>query len=279
MQRVAILGVGLMGGSLGIALRNVYKNEKREYFVLGVGRKIENLKMAKKKGAVDEFSTNIEDIKNSDIVVICYPVDMIVDTYKQVAKIVSKKTIVIDIGSIKFDIEKSINNLIKKNKDFPEFIGCHPMAGIENNGIQYAKKDLYNNTYVIITGNKNNLISKMWKDAGCNLVFISAKQHDEIVAFTSHLPHIIAFNFFRMFKQKNIKNKQFQNIIGGSFNSITRVAKSSSQMWLPIFLGNKNNLQKLTKEFCAQIEKFSRTFNNEKNLKKLLDKSINNENC
>ncbi|MDD5021365.1 MAG: prephenate dehydrogenase/arogenate dehydrogenase family protein [Endomicrobiaceae bacterium] len=278
MQKVAILGVGLMGGSLGMALKNVYKNKEREYFILGIGRKIKNLKIAKQKGAVDEFSTNIEDIKNSDIVVICYPVDMIVDTYKRVAKIVSKKTIIIDIGSIKSDIEQSINNLIKRNKEFPKFIGCHPMAGMENNGIQYVKKDLYKKTNVIITGNKNSLISKMWKDVGCNLIFISAKKHDEIVAFTSHLPHIIAFNFFRMFKQKNSKNKQIQNMVGGSFNSITRVSKSSSQMWAPIFLGNKNNLQKLTKEFCNQIGKFSRTFNNEKNLKKLLNKSINNEN-
>lgn len=278
MQRVAILGVGLMGGSLGMALRNVYINKEREYFVLGIGRKIRNLKTAKQKGAVDKFSTNINDIKDCDAVFICYPADMVIDTYKKAAKIVSKKTIITDIGSVKLNIQKTIDALTIKNKNLPLFVGCHPMAGIEKNGIQYAQQNLYKNTNVIITGKKNNLITKIWKSIGCNIIFMSAEKHDELVAFTSHLPHIIAFNFFRMFKEKNSKNKQLKNITGGSFGSITRVAKSSPDMWLPIFFGNKKNLQKLTKEFCDHMRKFIHTFNNKKNLHKLLRKSINNEN-
>jgi len=278
MQRVAILGVGLMGGSLGMALRNVTQNKERKYFVLGIGRKIQNLKIAKQKGAVDEFSTNIHDIKDCDAVFICYPADMVVDSYMEVAKIVSKKTIIADIGSIKAKIQNTINNLISKDKKMPLFIGCHPMAGIEKNGIKYAQKELYKNTNVIITGKKNNLVTKIWKDIGCNIIFMPAEKHDELVAFTSHLPHIIAFNFFRMFKEKNSKNKQLKNIAGGSFGSITRVAKSSPDMWLPIFLGNKKNLQKLTKEFCEHMRKFIQTFNDKKNLHKLLRKSVNNEN-
>jgi prephenate dehydrogenase len=109
-------------------------------------------------------------------------------------------------------------------------------------------------------------------------LFISAKEHDETVAFTSHIPHIIAFSFYKMFREKKVKNKNIENLVAGSFKSLTRVAKSSPQMWIPIFLNNKNNLRLLSKELCKQIKDFVDTFSNEEKLKEILDKSIRNEN-
>ena len=278
MKTVAIIGVGLMGGSLGIALRHITKNGQRQYDVIGIGRNIKKLKLAKDKNAVDSYSTNIDVVKCADIVFICSPVDMIVDFYKEIAKRVNKNTVVCDIGSIKFNVDNKIKQLQQKNKDFPSFVGCHPMCGIEQNGIEYASLDIYNNANVVITANPKNkntqTIAKLWKSIGCKVVFMSAKEHDETVAFTSHLPHIIAFSFYKMFKEKNNKNKNIESLVAGSFKSLTRVAKSSPQMWIPIFLNNKNNLKILSNELCKQIKEFVDTFGKEEKLKEILNKSI-----
>ena len=278
MKTVAIIGVGLMGGSLGIALRHISKNGSRLYDVIGIGRNTKKLQLAKDKNAVDSYSTNIDVVKCADIVFICSPVDMIVDFYKEVAKFVNKKTIVCDIGSIKFNVDNKIKQLQQKNKDYPAFVGCHPMCGIEQNGIEYASLDIYNNATVVITANpkdKNTkIIAKLWKDIGCKTFFMSAKEHDETVAFTSHIPHIIAFSFYKMFREKRGKNKNIENLVAGSFKSLTRVAKSSPNMWIPIFLNNKDNLKILSEELCKQIKDFVGTFGNEEKLKEILEKSI-----
>ncbi len=278
MKTVAVIGVGLMGGSLGIALRHLLKNGSRQYEVIGIGRNIKNLKLAKDKNAVDCYSTDISATKCADIIFICSPVDTTVNIYKEIAKFADKKTVVCDIGSIKFNVDTKIKQLQQKNKEYPAFIGCHPMCGIEQNGIEYASLDIYNNANVVITANpkdKNTkIISKLWKDVGCKVLFMSAKEHDETVAFTSHIPHIIAFSFYKMFREKRVKNKNIENLVAGSFKSLTRVAKPSPQMWIPIFLNNKNNLKNLSNELCKQIKDFVDTFGNEEKLKEILEKSI-----
>ena len=282
MKTVALIGVGLMGGSLGIALRHVMKNGSRQYDVVGIGRNVKKLKLAKDKNAIDCYSTDIVAAKCADIIFICSPVDTTVDIYKELVKFADKRTVVCDIGSIKFNVDNKIKQLQQKNKDYPAFIGCHPMCGIEQNGIEYASLDIYNNATVVITANPKNkdtkIISKLWKDIGCKVLFMSAKEHDETVAFTSHLPHIIAFSFYKMFREKKDKNKNIENLVAGSFKSLTRVAKSSPQMWIPIFLNNKNNLRQLSKEMCKQIKLFVDSFNDEKKLIEILDKSVRNEN-
>jgi len=282
MKTVAIIGVGLMGGSLGIALRHFTKNEQRQYEVIGIGRNLKTLRHAKDKNAVDSYSTDISVVSCADIVFICSPVDTIVYIYKEVAKYTRKKTIVCDIGSIKFNVDRKIKQLQKENKNYPCFIGCHPMAGIEQSGIEYASLDIYNNATVVITSNIQDrnvkVISKLWKDIGCKIIFMSAKEHDETVAFTSHLPHIIAFSFYKMFKEKNVQNKNINSLVAGSFKSVTRVAKSSAQMWIPIFLNNKENLKLLSEQLCKQMKEFVNCFDDENKLKDILYKSINNEN-
>jgi len=282
MKKVVIIGVGLMGGSLGMALRKAKSRSKKCYSVLGIGRNIKSLRLAKKKGAVDDYSTDIKDIAGADIVVICCPVDMIVQTYKLTAQYVSKKTVITDIGSVKLSIDSQIQKLIKKNNNYPCFVGCHPMAGNEKNGIKFADENLYAKSYVVITSLKKDaktmIVSKMWRDVKSSIIYMTAEEHDKIVAFTSHLPHIIAFNFYNLFLAKNKRNNKIRNITAGSFSSLTRVAESSPNIWLPIFLNNKKNLRILADEFCAQMKFFVKQFDNEKSLKKMLSKSVKNEN-
>lgn len=272
---IVIIGVGLMGGSLGMALR------QHKYKVIGIGRNLKKLQIAKKTGAVDCFYTDIKYATNADIIVICLPVDKIVETYKKLAEIVSSNAVICDIGSVKYNITKKINKIIKANKNYPHFVGCHPMAGTEKSGIINASPDLYFKKTVVITDkkeNKKNLpVVKMWKNVGCNIVYIQPKRHDELVAFTSHLPHIIAFSFYKAFKEKFKKYPEIKSVTAGSFESLTRVAKSSSEIWLPIVKENKQNLKKLISEYSKQINLFSESFGNEKKLKILIDKSIRND--
>jgi len=273
---VAVIGVGLMGGSLGMALR------QHKYKVIGIGRNLKKLQIAKKTGAVDCFYTDIKYAANADIIVICLPVNKIVETYEKLAKFVLNKTLICDIGSVKYNITKQINNIIKRNKNYPHFVGCHPMTGTEKSGIKNACKNLYLNKNVVITDKKENRknlsVVKMWKDVGCNVVYMQPEKHDELVAFTSHLPHIIAFSFYKIFKDKLKRNSQIESVTAGSFESLTRVAKSSSEIWLPIIKENKQNLKKLIMQYCKQINLFSESLSNEKELKSLIDKSVRDDN-
>lgn len=270
MKKVAIIGVGLMGGSLGLALKT--DKNKNQYNIIGIGRNAKKLQRAKKLGAIDSFSVDISSVHDADIIFICSPVNTVVNIYKTVAKYAKKDAVIADIGSTKETIEKEIKSLRKRNKNFPEFVGCHPMAGTEHNGVEYAKADMYNGANTIITSGKNTkgtkIVAKVWKDAGCKIVYMTAKEHDKYAAFTSHLPHIIAFVYSKMFKEKSKKNKDIENLIAGSFKSITRVAKSSPEMWQPIFSDNKNNLKILSQQLCKEIKLFTDSFNDTKKLKK-----------
>ena len=272
MKKIAVIGVGLMGGSLGLALKRLNGKNKKQYEILGIGRNGKKLLRAKKLGAVDSFSVDISSVNDADIIFICTPVDTVVDVYKTVAKYVKKGAVVADVGSIKENIEVKIKALRKRNKNLPEFVGCHPMAGTEHSGVDFADENLYESAVTVITSDKNaksaKTVAKIWKDAGCKIVYMDAKKHDKYVAFTSHLPHIIAFVYYKIFKEKSLKDKNIKNLAAGSFKSITRVAKSSPEMWLPIFLNNKNNLKNLSQQLCKGIKLFADSFNDTKKLKK-----------
>ena len=190
MKTVAIIGVGLMGGSLGIALRHILKNGSRQYEVIGIGRNIKNLKLAKDKNAVDSFSTELSSVKCADIIFICTPVNTIVNFYKEISKFVNNKTIVCDIGSIKFNVDNKIKQL--QHKGSPAFIGCHPMCGIEQNGIEYASLDIYNNATVVITSNPKEKNTKIFAKNlqicffFCNFVrFFHIKSYDQPYTYTN----------------------------------------------------------------------------------------------
>lgn len=275
MKKIAIIGVGLMGGSLGLALKRYNGKNKKQYEILGIGRNKKKLQKAKKLGAIDGFSVDTASVCDADIIFICSPVDTVVDIYKTVSKFVKKGAVVADIGSIKGSIENDIESLRKKNKNLPEFVGCHPMAGTEHSGVDFAEAHLYEDAVTIITSNKNakgtKAVAKIWKDTGCKVIYMSATDHDKYAAFTSHLPHIIAFVYYKIFKEKCNKDKNIKNLVAGSFNSITRVAKSSSEMWIPIFLNNKKVLKVLSQQLCNEIKNFVTDFDNEKRLKKFFD--------
>ena len=259
-----------MGGSLGLAL----KRSGNKYYIIGIARKEETLKTALKIGAVDKVSLFLQDTKDCDIAVICTPVDTIVPIYKQLSKIVGKNTIITDAGSVKEQIAGQIKDnysLLTTHCSLP-FIPAHPMAGREKNGIMSAEAEMFKNANVVITENKNSQaekkVARMWKDAGAKIVKMPATKHDDLVALTSHLPHVIAFSLNKIYKEKKKKNPEIDTLTAGSFKSMTRVSVSGADMWAPILAMNGKNVKKHLKAFIKELQIFEKSLNNQSKLKK-----------
>lgn len=269
MQKIAIIGMGQIGGSLGKALKSLGS----KYYIIGVDTNSDTLDAALKTGAADEVSLNITAAKGSEIVIICTPSDSIARIYEKLAKIVDERTIITDAGSVKEPIEKAVKAVYKKGNLVP-FVAAHPMAGREKNGISSADAKMFENAFVIITGSipkslKNeSIVAKVWEDAGGKIIKIPPKKHDELAAFTSHLPHIIAFVMNKMYKDTKKKNKEIDFLTAGSFKSMTRVSVSSPDMWAPIFAMNDKNLGKFLKAFIKELRIFEKDLKNQAKIKK-----------
>jgi prephenate dehydrogenase len=279
MLNICIIGLGQIGASLGIALKN---SHNKKYKIIGIARRKETLKEAKKLKAVDECSLNLEAAKFADICVICLPANLISSTYKKLSKIVNNQSLISDVGSVKREIEREIL-FLARNYKYPDFIGVHPMAGKEKSGIFSAEKNLFKGATVVMTGSikKNSknekLIENLWKDAGANIVKTDAEKHDNLAAFSSHLPHLIAFSLTKMYAENGKKEKLLPKIISGSFKSVTRVAASSADMWAPIFFLNNKNLEKYVNKFIKELLFFKRILKNENRLKREILKIQNGQ--
>jgi len=267
---VAVIGAGQMGGSLGLALKS--KALKGKYYIIGIGRTEKNLKTALKINAIDEMSLSFDSAKNADVVVICTPVDTIVPIYKKLAKIVRPNAIITDAGSVKESIEKQINSTSRFSLSTLPFVGAHPMAGKENNGILSAAADMFKGAKLIVTNKKNTkavkFVENMWKDAGAVIVKMDAKKHDDLIALTSHLPHVIAFSLNKIYKETQKKNKDIALLTGSSFKGMTRVAVSSADMWAPIFAMNSQKVAKHLDAFIKELNAFKKVLKNQNKVKK-----------
>lgn len=225
-QKICIIGVGLIGGSLGMAV----KKRKVAKLVIGVVRRKETIREAFAKKAIDVATLDIIDgVRDADVVILCAPASTIVSQLKTIAPHLKKGALVIDVGSSKTLIEKEAAKVFKKNI----FIGCHPMAGSESCGIEHASANLFEKSVCFMT-KPNAKISQFWKTLGAIPIVMDAKSHDEWVATASHLPHLLAFSLFQNFKQSS---KKFP--LNPSLQNLARIAKSNPELWADIFLSNR----------------------------------------
>jgi prephenate dehydrogenase len=237
--RITIIGCGLIGGSLGLTLREKQFSGQ----IFGIDRK-EVLKKAVECGAIDTGSDNIEEgIINADIVILATPVREIIQLLEKIKPFLSKKCLVTDTGSTKAEIIKNADIAFSDKYDF---IGGHPMAGLEKGGIKYAKADLFSGKPYITVSRKNNSemaslkMSKLLKKIGAFEIKLSADEHDRIIALVSHVPQLISVIMTNMFGQQvreGYSEKCFK-IGGNAFNELTRVASSPFSMWGDIYQTN-----------------------------------------
>ncbi|MDP2922532.1 MAG: prephenate dehydrogenase [Candidatus Omnitrophota bacterium] len=250
IKKIAILGVGFMGGSLALGLRKIFPKAR----IYGYARSRSSYEKLSRLNILSGVEQDLRKvIENSDIVVLAFPVYVIVDYFKRISPFLKKGAIVFDVGSSKALIEKSARRYLPKNV---YFIGCHPLCGSDKSGAEFSKTDLYKDALCLITSSPSNnaikVVKDIWERLGSKVVFVSASRHDKILSSISHLNHIISFSI------TNSILDSYLNFASPSLKDMTRISNSPSFVWADIFLSNKKNILKDIKRFTRILRKFEK---------------------
>lgn len=228
-KKAAIVGTGLIGGSVALAL----KKRRLVGEVVGVSKHKETLLWAKRNKIIDRGSQNLDIIKDADLVVLAAAAGVIVELAPAIARIIPKVCVVTDVASTKGEIVNRLEQL------FPLFVGSHPLAGSEKRGIKYCRQDMFEGALCVITPTKNTStralvkIKNLWRKLGSEVALLSPQKHDEVLSLVSHLPHVLAFSLM------NTVPGQYLKFSAGSLKDTTRIASSEPNLWLDILLSNQ----------------------------------------
>jgi len=257
-MNVAIVGLGLMGGSLALSLKKLNFIDS----IVGSDHNKEHQEQAIKLGLVEEIVA-FEDIKEYDVIFLAIPVNGVIAALKEL-KDIKDSTTIIDLGSTKEQIIKSIPKEIRKN-----FVGAHPMTGTEFFGPDAAIEGLYENKVVVLcdledSGElQSNIAKKIFKKLQMKKYFMRSHEHDRHAAFISHMPHAISYSIANtVMKQENKHN--ILALAAGGFRSMSRLAKSSPYMWEDIFRQNKTNLLEAIELFEVELQMLKKNVQDEK---------------
>jgi len=227
--------------------------------IYGYGRREDNLKRAKEKGIIDNYSLNAAlACEGSDLILLATPVGVFKDILETVRTSFKKGAIVTDVGSVKGGLVYEIELLMP---DGVYYIGSHPIAGSDKSGIDDARADLFNNAKCIITPTENSnsavkkIIVSLWESLGAKAEIMEPYKHDEIYAAVSHLPHIIVYALVNTLGDIN---SSYIEYAGQGFKDTTRIALSSPEMWRDISIFNKDNLIKLLAVFRENLDKMEK---------------------
>jgi len=257
-QRIGIIGLGLMGGSLSLAL----KKTSKDYYFLGLDHNEAHSKEALSLGLIDEVVPSLDDIKSCDIIFLTIPVDGIIDISKKLHPLHPRCT-VIDLGSSKEKISQSIPSEIR-----PNFVTSHPMTGTEKFGPRAAIPELYQDKTVVLCDmeksgeHQQNIATNLFTTIGMHLVYMDAKEHDRHAAFISHMPHAVSYALANSVIQQEDATS-IVALAGGGFKDMSRIAKSSPYMWEDIFRQNKANLLESIYSFESELKKCRKMIENE----------------
>ncbi len=242
---IAIIGVGLLGGSIAKAVQQ----RTPETTVVGVGRDAADLDTARQLGLLDEAGCNIELVKNADIVVVCTPVDRIAIDVRTAAEHTKPGAIITDVGSVKGTIVAELGDLAAAGR----FVGSHPIAGSEKSGYQNADSDLFVDAKCIVCPTDDSpadavsVVTDFWQQVGAIVTPMSAQAHDKIVAAISHLPHAIAAALAAT------PGDDALPFAATGFAGTTRIAKGDADLWTAIFQTNREALLEAIDSFERKL--------------------------
>jgi len=263
IQRLAIIGVGLIGGSLARAL----KSKKACGRVVGYGRDTANLQKAVDLGVIDEYSLTVASaVKDADVVVLATPLATTETLLKSMRNHLCDDVIITDVGSAKGSVVDAARAAL--DKLFPCFVPGHPIAGKEKSGVEASVADLFEDHRVILTPlpetsvNALSLVNEMWELAGAEVVQVSVEQHDEILAATSHLPHLLAYALVDCLAGMQERDEIFKFAAGG-FADFSRIASSNPQMWHDICFSNRKQLLKVLNLFDEYLNNIRTAIKND----------------
>jgi len=253
INRLTIIGVGLIGGSLARALKAA--NACRE--VVGYGRSADSLQKAVELGVIDRAETDIAAaVKDADVVVLGVPVGTMVPVLEQLKPHLASHTILTDVGSTKGSVVDAAEQVFGSLP--PRFIPGHPIAGTEKSGVEASFAELYQRRRVILTPASTSdsdaleMVRWMWQQAGAEVIDMSVEHHDEVLAATSHLPHMLAFTLVDTLARLEDHDDIFRFAAGG-FRDFTRIASSNPRMWHDICLNNRDALLKMIRRFSDEL--------------------------
>jgi prephenate dehydrogenase len=247
LKTVAIVGVGLIGGSIGMTLRERKLAER----VIGIGRRQESLRVARRVGAIDHTTVDIEKgVAEADLVIVCTPVGRIVEDIRKAAMHCPEGTLLTDAGSTKQTIVAALDEGLPRGC---RFLGSHPLAGSEKTGSAFASNDLFEGRIAIITPTKNtraedfDFVEEFWEGLGSVVIQLSPEEHDRALAITSHLPHIVAAAL-----AATVPEKYFR-LAGPGIHDTTRIASGDAELWAQIFALNRDNILSTCEQFSAML--------------------------
>jgi prephenate dehydrogenase len=252
-MRVAIVGIGLIGGSMALAL----KENGFADWVVGVDANTDHQKKAMELKLVDEILPLNEAVVKSDIIILAIPVNAAEKLLPSLLDQVHLQ-VLMDVGSTKEGLLKSIESHPKRGR----FVATHPMWGTENSGPTAAVTGAFIDKATVICNKEENdvdaleLVEKLYASLGMHLVYMNAKAHDVHVAYVSHISHITSFALANTVLEKERGEDNIFELASGGFESTVRLAKSNSDMWVPIFMQNKENVLDVLNEHISQLRKF-----------------------
>lgn len=252
-KRIAIVGVGLIGGSLAIQLHE----KKLSSRLIGVDANAEHAKQAVELELVDEIMPLDKAIEESDVIVLAIPVDSMVSLLPELMNKIDRQ-IVLDLGSTKSQLAEAVKDHPKKGR----YVATHPMWGTEYSGPGAAVRGAYENKAVIICNAEESdadaleWVKHMYKKIGMHLLEMEAKAHDLHAAYVSHISHITSFALANTVLEKEKEENAIFELASAGFESTVRLAKSNPAMWVPIFMQNRENVLDVLKEHIAQLERF-----------------------
>ncbi len=259
MKNIFIIGIGLIGGSMALDIKKLYPDSQ----VYGIDVNEEhldqalNLKLIDKKGQVDELA-------KADLVVLSIPVDASLEIIDKVLENISDTTLVIDVGSTKQIFCQNISNHSKRRN----LLATHPIAGTEHSGPKAAINGLFKNKTIIICEVEKTAFKlqekalKLFGQLGMRIRYMNPKAHDKHIAYVSHLSHISSFMLGKTVIEKEKNERDIFDMAGSGFESTVRLAKSSPEMWTPIFKQNKDNVLETLDEYIANLNQFKTLMEN-----------------
>jgi len=263
IKKVAFIGMGLINSSLArdLKIKKFYLSSS------AYSRRLSTINKIKKLKLVDFASSNIEKtIKEADIIIVGIPVAAYQEVFKKICNNIKPGAIITDVGSVKKEVINSVKKYIPKNIDF---VPGHPIAGTENSGPESGFAGLFKNGWCILTPNKNTsknsvkIIKYMWQLVGMKVDIMDSNYHDEVLAITSHIPHIIAYSIVGTIAnlQTAIKKEVIKYAASG-FRDFTRIAASDPIMWRDIILYNRQSILKMLNLFKKDLSKLEHAIEN-----------------
>lgn len=255
VKKIAIIGLGLIGGSLGLA----FKKDLKDCKIVGIARRQENIDKALEIEAIDEGTTSISDgVGDADIIFVCTPVGRIVEIINQISPYLKKGAIVTDVGSTKAQIVKEVDGTLPTGV---YFVGGHPLAGSERHGIDAVNPSLFQNAFYLLTPtSKTNsqafqTLHSILTQIGGNVIALDPERHDRVVATISHLPHLVASALVNLASSGTSEEENMILFAASGFRDMTRIAAGNPDIWLDICLSNSEAIIGTLERFKQSLDK------------------------